>query len=172
MHRRRFFHWCSILLTGCAAALVAIPGVGFVIDPLSRRQKRRRWRRLLKVADLEIGVPRKLVITDRRVDAWTRYPEGSIGAVWLIRRDEQTVDAFSTTCPHLGCPVEHVAAEQKFFCPCHEASYGEDGSILVGPQQRGLDQLEVRYDAVGEESWVSVVFEGFELGISQKVSLG
>jgi Rieske Fe-S protein len=90
----------------------------------------------------------------------------------MVRRGDQQVDVFSVTCPHLGCPVEHLATEQKFFCPCHEGLYDEDGGIVSGPQQRGLDRLETRIETVNGEAWVGVVFERFELGTQEKVSLG
>jgi menaquinol-cytochrome c reductase iron-sulfur subunit len=172
LNRRRFIHWCSLSLSALAALFVAIPGVGFLIDPLLSDHKRKKRHRLLKLSDLKIGVPRRMAIIDQRVDAWTRYPEGPIGSVWLRRRDEKSVDAFSATCPHLGCPVNFVAADEQFHCPCHEASFAADGSIIAGPQQRGLDHLDVAIETVGKVEWVSVVFERFEPGISKQKSLG
>jgi Rieske Fe-S protein len=172
MQRRRFFKWASLLLGGAWVVIAGLPGVGLLVEPLRRQNRHGKARRLLKLGDLEVGVPRKVVIVDRRVDAWTRYPPGPIGAVWMVRRDNQRVDVFTVTCPHLGCPVEHIAAEKKFFCPCHEASFGEDGSVLGGPQQRGLDRLQTRIEIVAGEAWVSVVLERFEPGIPEKISLG
>ncbi len=172
MRRRRFFHWCSLLLSGLAALFVAIPGVGFLMDPLSAGGPKRRWYRLLKLTDLEIGVPRKMVIVDQRVDAWTRYPAGSIGAVWLTRRQDNRVDVFTATCPHLGCPVDFLASENKYHCPCHGATYAKDGSAVEGPQQRGLDELDVRIENLSDEDWVSVAFERFELATSEQIPLG
>jgi len=172
MNRRRFFRWCSVLLSGLATLLVAVPGVAFLCDPLSRGTKTGRRHRLLKLSDLEIGVPRKVVIIDQRVDAWTRYPEGPIGAVWLVRRDDRTVEAFSTICPHLGCPVDYVLTEKQYFCPCHGAQFAADGGIVSGPQRRGLDRLDVTIVKAGRDQWVSVVFQRFALGIPEKLSIG
>lgn len=172
MNRRRFFNWCSICMSTLAVLFMTIPGVGFLIQPLFQESKKRKRHRLLKLADLEIGVPRKMVIIDQRVDAWTRYPEGPIGSIWIRRSDEKTVQAFSATCPHLGCPVNFVASDEQYNCPCHEAFYAADGSIISGPQQRGLDGLDVKIENVKGEDWVSVVFERFELGLPEKNSLG
>lgn len=172
MQRRTFFHWLSIALAAAYVAFLAIPGVGLLIEPLQKHARKGRRRRLIRLNDLDLNEPRKIVITDRRTDAWTRYPEGPIGSVWMIRRDGDKVDVFTVTCPHLGCPVEHLSAEKKFYCPCHEASYGEDGSMIEGPQQRGMDQLEVTMEDVKGEKWVSVVFERFELGTQEKISIG
>ena len=76
MNRRTLFRWMSLVLTGCFATFLAVPGIGMLIEPLRRQAKKEKRRRLLKLSDLEIGVPRKFVIRDRRTDAWTRYPDG------------------------------------------------------------------------------------------------
>lgn len=172
MQRRRFFQWLTYGLSAAYVAFLAVPGVGLIVDPLRKQARKGKRRRLIRLADLAVGEPRKVVISDRRVDAWTKYPEGPIGAVWMVRRDDKTVDVFSVTCPHLGCPVDHVSAEKQFFCPCHEASYQEDGAIISGPQQRGLDSLDTKIEDVAGEAWVSVIFERFELGTQEKISLG
>ncbi len=172
MERRRFFQRCSSLLTTMTGAMLLIPGIGFLVDPLFRSRRTRRARRLMKLSDLQPGVPRKVPIMDQRVDAWTRYREGHVGAVWLRRGDGDKVQAFSVICPHLGCTVNHVAAEDTFACPCHAAKFAADGTIVSGPQQRGLDELEVTLETVRGEAWVNVAFERFQLGVPEKVSLG
>lgn len=172
LKRRQFIHWCSILLSIATAGLLAIPGMAMLFDPLRRSSKQRKWFRLAKLSDIEIGRPQKVVIIDRRVDAWVRYPEGPVGAVWVHRREDDTVDVFSVVCPHLGCAVEHQAGEHQYFCPCHEASYAEDGSIIAGPQQRGLDKLDMKIEMEGPDKIIKIVVEKFELGIPEKVRLG
>ncbi|MFN0053163.1 MAG: ubiquinol-cytochrome c reductase iron-sulfur subunit [Planctomycetales bacterium] len=172
MQRRGFFKWVSLILSGLSVAFVAIPGVGLLIEPLRRQARRGARRRLLKLAELEPGVPRKVVIQDRRIDAWTKYPQGAIGAVWVVRRNDRQVDAFSVSCPHLGCPVDHLAAEKKFYCPCHEATFDDEGRTISGPPQRGLDRLETSLETVDGEEWVHLVFERFEPGVQEKISLG
>ena len=170
MHRRRFFHYCSIVLSGLTALLVGLPGAAFLVDPLFRQRQKSKRHRLVKLDDLPTGKPRKLVIVDQRVDAWTRYPEGPIGAVWLVRRDDDSVDAYSTTCPHLGCTVN--LADDTFFCPCHEARFAMDGSTLDGPQLRGMDKLDAMVAKIDDDDWVQVDFQRFELGVAEKTPLG
>lgn len=41
--------------------------------------------------------------------------------------------AFSSTCPHLGCKVKWMAADQEFFCPCHRGVFDADGRAISGP---------------------------------------
>jgi len=171
MERRRFFHRCSQLLSGLGAAVLLIPGAGFLSDPLFRARKKKRAHRLLKMSDLQPGVSRKVAINERRTDAWTRYPEGPIGAVWLRRLEDNRVQAFGVTCPHLGCTVNYSAAEDNFTCPCHAARFAGDGRVISGPPQRGLDELAVTIEKFRGEEWVSVVYERFQLGVSEKMPL-
>lgn len=171
MQRRSFLHWASGLLSAAYAGLLTIPGIGFLTEPLRRSQRAGKFRRLVRLADLEVGVPRKVLISDRRVDAWTKYPEGVVGAVWVNRRSETLVDVFSVVCPHLGCPVDYLGEDRQFYCPCHEASYRVDGTIVAGPQRRGLDRLETQVESIAGEAWVSVVFAKFELGSAEQIPL-
>ena len=117
MDRRRFFECCSTFLSGLSGLFLAVPGVVFLLDSLFQKAKQVRRHRLLKLSDLEPGLPRRVPITDQRIDAWTRYPTGPVGAVWLVRRNDRTVEAFSTVCPHLGCQVDCVSTDSTYFCP-------------------------------------------------------
>lgn len=171
MERRRFFHRCSQLLSLLGTAVLLIPGVGFLTDPLFRGRRKNSAHRLLKLSDLQPGVPRKVAIVQRRSDAWTVYPEGPVGAVWLRRLADNRVQAFGVTCPHLGCAVSHAASDDTFACPCHSARFNGDGGVISGPQQRGLDELAVTIEKFRGDDWVSVVYERFQLGVSEKIPL-
>ena len=52
-------------------------------------------------------------------------------------------------CPHLGCTVPWVEAEQRFNCPCHGSIYNEKGEVLGGPAPRPLDLYPA--EVVGNE---------------------
>jgi len=171
MERRTFFQWASALLGSAYAGLLALPGVGLLCEPLRRKAAQGNFRHLVKLDSLTEGTPRRIVLRDQRVDAWTRYPEGAIGAVWVVRTGDKTVEVFSVTCPHLGCPVDFQPEKPQFFCACHAARYGLDGGTVAGPQKRGLDRLETRLETVGSETWVSVQFARFEPGIPEQVPL-
>ena len=49
--------------------------------------------------------------------------------------------AFSLTCSHLGCTVEHVV--DAFECPCHGSRYNQSGEIVRGPATKSLRRLRV-----------------------------
>lgn len=51
----------------------------------------------------------------------------------LVKRDQQGLRAFNSTCPHLGCRVHWQAEQQRFFCPCHNGVFNKDGVAVEGP---------------------------------------
>jgi Rieske Fe-S protein len=70
--------------------------------------------------------------------------------------------ALSSTCPHLGCQVRWEAQHDRFFCPCHSATFARSGQATGGPPaesgqalpryqvkvERGLLFLEVALEAL------------------------
>jgi thiosulfate dehydrogenase [quinone] large subunit len=52
--------------------------------------------------------------------------------------------AFSTICPHQGCTVAFVGADNLFVCPCHGSRFnGETGALVHGPATRGLTPITI-----------------------------
>lgn len=52
----------------------------------------------------------------------------------LVKRvASATFQAFSSTCPHLGCKVHWQDEEQRFFCPCHGGVFDAEGRGIAGP---------------------------------------
>lgn len=41
--------------------------------------------------------------------------------------------ALSSVCPHLGCQVFWEAANDRFFCPCHNGVFDSQGKATGGP---------------------------------------
>jgi Rieske Fe-S protein len=105
MERRTFFQWVSALVGSAEAGLRTLPGVEMLCEPLRKKGAGGSFRRAVNLDGLVVGTPRRIVLRDQRVDAWTRSSEVAIGAVWAVRTGESTVDVFKVTCPHLGCPV-------------------------------------------------------------------
>jgi cytochrome b6-f complex iron-sulfur subunit len=46
--------------------------------------------------------------------------------------------AVNPKCTHQGCDVKWAAAENKYACPCHGASFDADGTVLNGPATKPL----------------------------------
>lgn len=164
MQRRPFlkiiFGFCSSLI----AAVVGIPVLSVFFDSTRRISVRTgsRSHEFGKLTQLSIGIPQKMDIIQESVDAWDRLDPKPIGAVWLIRRNQLEVDAYSVTCPHLGCSISFDSAKRVFLCPCHESAFAlADGKKILGPSPRGLDPLPVEI----RDEKVFVTFKKFIQGI-------
>jgi nitrite reductase/ring-hydroxylating ferredoxin subunit len=58
-------------------------------------------------------------------------------------RDERgTMHVRSAICTHMGCEVKWNQAEATWDCPCHGSRFHSDGSVLAGPAESPLDELE------------------------------
>jgi cytochrome b6-f complex iron-sulfur subunit len=51
--------------------------------------------------------------------------------------------ALSTTCTHLGCIPNWLAADQKFKCPCHGSGFRMSGMNFEGPAPRPLERFRI-----------------------------
>lgn len=185
MDRRVWLGWSSRLLALACSAVVVVPGVRYIIDPLQRKSSTAQgFKRLALLEDLPFDVPKHLPVTGSLQDAWTHYDETKIGDTWLVRRsgpdvppEETRVEAFNTICPHLGCEIQLAAGDNNFVCPCHNAKFKLDGDVIrkkgyVNPAPRAMDSLECRVvqDEASGQWWVEVKFENFVIGSSAKVA--
>ncbi len=167
------------------AAVVAIPGVRYALGALRRRSGAGLIvQRVARLADLAVDKPQLAALTGQREDAWTVYPEQTLGRVWLVLRESDStspekskLDVFSDVCPHLGCAVSLNAEGEGFFCPCHKAAFDAEGK-RTGAEEgkehhspRDLDSLD--YKIVQDEPsgpwWVEVAYQKFEVGLDEPV---
>jgi len=69
--------------------------------------------------------------------------------VWLVRTADDIAHhvggfyAILTTCTHLGCTPNYLAAEGKFKCPCHGSGFRLTGINFEGPAPRPLERCRV-----------------------------
>lgn len=159
---------------GVGAAVTAVPllaGLWTVLDPLRRKAGGGGPVFVTTLGALpNDGVPRRFQVIADRADAWNKFPNVPVGAVYLRRTGDRTVEALNVTCPHAGCPVEFRPALNGFLCPCHDSKFKLDGALadLRSPSPRALDSLEVELRH-GNEVWVK--FQNFEAGKSHKVPI-
>ena len=168
--RRNFFkQTLAILLGGIAGLIPAAAGLLVFLDPLRRKSKSAGG--AIRVASLRAlpndSQPRKFPVIASRTDAWNKFPEVPIGAVYLRRTGEKTVEAINVVCPHAGCFVDFVAARECFLCPCHNSTFALDGKINdpKSPSPRALDTLSV--EIRGED--IFVAFQNFRTGVAKKI---
>jgi menaquinol-cytochrome c reductase iron-sulfur subunit len=170
--RRGFFKEALAVAIGAALTLVPMTaGLAVFLDPLRRKSAARE--NFVKVATLDAlpgdGVPRKFPVLASRTDAWNKYNNVPIGAVYLRRSDGNQVQALNVVCPHAGCFVDFSAERGNFLCPCHNSAFSMDGTLKPGsPSPRNLDTLKVE---IRNENEVWVAFQNFEAGRADKVPL-
>lgn len=159
-------------VSAALAAAVGLPLVRLFFAPTGRQTVRggQGPHDFGAVSELPVDTPVKRDVVAVQRDAWDRSDPKPVGSVWLIRRDQERVDSFSTICPHLGCPTNFDAAGGVFSCPCHESGFSlETGEVLWGPAPRGLDPLPVEVEGDGT---VRVTYQRFIIGITSRKKVG
>jgi menaquinol-cytochrome c reductase iron-sulfur subunit len=178
LRERRGFLAKTIAILGGGAALLAPAALGAVsfLNPLRQKGQAGEFFKLAALDALpEDGTPMKFSVVAERSDAWNRYPNESIGAVYLRRIGKKNgkvaVEALQVVCPHAGCSIMHEPGEKggKFFCPCHNASFDLAGTRTdqTSPSPRDMDALESEIRN-GGEVWVK--FQSFVTGTAQKTA--
>jgi menaquinol-cytochrome c reductase iron-sulfur subunit len=151
-----------------ASAVVGVPAVAFVVDPLLRRARSgAAWRRVLRASALRPDAPVTAAVRGDRHDAWTTARDERLGSVFL-QKNGDAVSALSTECPHLGCTIRYDEARGHFKCPCHASSFDRTGKVLSGPAKRAMDPLDVRV----RDEQVEVRFVRFRPRISTREEIG
>lgn len=159
---------CAACLGLAAAGAPAVIGARVFFDPLTRLKTQETFVKVTTLDTLpEDGTPVQFpVLADRR-DAWTKFTQVPVGAVFLQRQSKDKPLALSVVCPHAGCFVDYVEEQQGFLCPCHNSLFLKDGKLkdADSPSPRPLDSLEVQ---VRNRNEVWVRFQDFQLGITEK----
>ena len=76
-----------------------------------------------------------------------RFKESN--GVWIVRTADDIVHraggfyVLNTTCTHLGCTPNYLAAESKFKCPCHGSGFRPTGINFEGPAPRPLERNRI-----------------------------
>ncbi len=90
----------------------------------------------------KVGLP-----SDFGIGVDERFKESN--GVWIVRTNDDIVHRASgfyvlnTTCTHLGCTPNFLAAESKFKCPCHGSGFRPTGINFEGPAPRPLERNRI-----------------------------
>jgi menaquinol-cytochrome c reductase iron-sulfur subunit len=168
MERRSFLKWATNGLGALFATILGLPALAYLIDARNRPAKPGEFKTVARLSELIEGVPHQVVIREVRRDAWTLHPNDEIGRVWLIRRDKDTVEAFTAICPHLGCSVNFEEKQKLFICPCHGGTFDlnchrVERPDLTNPAPRGMDLLDWRRDP-SDPDLIQVKYQNFYQG--------
>src|SRR5260370_41578059 len=129
--RRDFVKGILAGLIGALLSLVPLgAGLAVFLDPLRRRSSDSG---AIRVASLEAlpadGIPRKFPVLATRVDAWNKFSQAPVGAVYLRRTSEGQLQAFNVVCPHAGCFVDYLTGRGRYVCPCRNSTFTLAGKI-------------------------------------------
>jgi menaquinol-cytochrome c reductase iron-sulfur subunit len=159
----------AIIIGGIAGLVPAAAGLMVLLDPL--RQKGGGVAAPVKVTTLAAlpadGLPRKFPVVTDKTDAWNKFQDVPVGAVYLRRTGDDKVEALNVVCPHAGCFVDLNAAGNGYLCPCHLSRFALDGKIADprSPSPRAMDSLPVEI----KDGMVWVKFQNFQAGRPDRV---
>ncbi|HXU20640.1 MAG TPA: Rieske (2Fe-2S) protein [Verrucomicrobiae bacterium] len=148
--RRHVLFLAGAALDVVAAALLAVPLIGFVFSSFANRRDPRKW---ISLGRLEY-FPESQTRLATYQNPFTRPWDGETAHIpcWVRHIKGNHFQVFAINCAHLGCPVRWFRESQLFMCPCHGGVYYEDGSRASGPPPRGL--FEYDYKVQNGELWV------------------
>ncbi len=145
MPRRSFLMALFAVSGACVSALLAIPVVRFVTFPLRKAAMDDTWSEIGPVQELgALTAPTAKTITLERRDAW--QTSTSQTAVYVLPQANGAFRVLSPVCPHLGCSVRWVDAQNRFICPCHSGQFTAEGTRISGPPPRSMDSLETKIE--------------------------
>lgn len=138
-----------LLLTIGAATCLGAPAAVSLLGParLDTVTGGEGWLDVIGVDEILAGHPLRVILRGDRKDAWAVSTNVEIGAAWILKKEDGSVVAFSSACPHLGCSVGFSEPKGRFECPCHEGIFDKEGAVVSGPSPRPLDRLETRVEA-------------------------
>lgn len=93
------------------------------------------------------GSGRQLIIPLAEIEEGDAKIVKLAGAPVVVIRVGGDVHAVSAKCTHLGCIVKWEAAQGILACPCHEALFNPNGTIIGGPAPTPLPQYPARIEA-------------------------
>lgn len=138
-----------VVLGAGAATVVGAPVGASLLAPVGETTVREgeEWVDVAAVDGILAGKPLRVNIRGDRHDAWTTFRNQELGSAFVIKRNDGSVVAFSSVCPHLGCAVGFSEQHDQFECPCHDAVFAIDGARVSGPAKRGLFELQSKVEA-------------------------
>lgn len=116
-----------------AAGTMAV-GLSIAATPrhlVALMQRKGTLKKVATLKSLKVGVNGPISFT---VDAATPNTD----EIFLVKDAKGKVTALEATCRHRGCPINWVAADKKFKCPCHGSQYAMSGKVIHGPAAHNL----------------------------------
>jgi Rieske Fe-S protein len=58
---------------------------------------------------------------------------------FYFKKADGAILALKGVCSHMECNVDYKPAEKKFYCPCHQGWFDENGTNIKGPPPKPLE---------------------------------
>jgi menaquinol-cytochrome c reductase iron-sulfur subunit len=143
INRRDFMKTAIIAIGGIIGAGIGLPVIPYIIGP-AMQQETEDWIRLGSASKVELNTPTLFKTTIETQTGWINTQEEI--TVYALTENGQDFTVMSNVCTHLGCRVRWIPEEDGFFCPCHNAVFAKDGSVVDGPPPRPLDRFESKVE--------------------------
>lgn len=143
-NRRDFIKDVTVLVGGMISLLLGWPVIGYLLAPAMRKEENSNVIDLGPLENFPNGIPTPFGITRTRINGWERT--ATIIGMYVLRKDDKSVQVLSNICTHLACQVNWDSVDQEYKCPCHDGYYDIDGFVISGPPPRPLDELKAKIE--------------------------
>ena len=171
LSRRSFFKVATLGIGAAVSFLLGYPLIDSIVSK-GKTFMNKTYSRLVSIKDIPnsfspVKRPSKYHFTKTDQDAYIKT--NKMEDVWVVKKSDNEITAFSPICTHLGCRYNWNQEKGLFICPCHNSVYTIEGKVVSGPAPRGLDTLptEIKNDDV-----LYVEYERFEVGVPKKTIIG
>jgi menaquinol-cytochrome c reductase iron-sulfur subunit len=141
INRREFIKGTAAVIGGLITAVIGLPTIAYLIDPALRESAKDAWIPIGKLEDMPLGKPAPFSFTRVQVNGWERTSTSHAGFVIRRSADPKDLLILNSRCTHLGCAVNWKDEANAFLCPCHDAKFDAEGTVLGGPPPRPLDRF-------------------------------
>lgn len=144
--RRDFVKLTTVALGSIMGAVIGLPVIGYLVDPALKAGGKEAWIPLGPLEKFEVGKPTLVTFIRSKVSGWEKTAI-SYG-VFVLKKSDRVgavrtdVMVLSNRCTHLACNVIWKEDQQAYLCPCHDAAFDINGTVLGGPPPRPLDRYE------------------------------
>lgn len=143
--RRDFIKVTTAAIGGFVSLVISLPGLAYLFSPALQKDEETSWVDLGLLKKYPVGsTPSFFDFTKTRVNGWERTSL-SYG-VFVIRKDEKTVQVLSNVCTHLGCRVTWQPEIEHYVSPCHDGHFDVFGNVVSGPPPRPLDEFATKIE--------------------------
>lgn len=145
LNRRDFTKAIMTFAGSIMGVVVGFPGIAYLLSPGIKEDKSDGWKSLGPLANYTAGTPTPFSFTTSKINGWEKTVKNS--TVYVLRGDGENVKVFSDICTHLSCIASWRKELNHYVCPCHDAHYAIDGSVVSGPAPRPLDRYETKIES-------------------------